>query len=377
MEKLMLHNACFLGQKRLARGSRLSYTEAVALIATQVGGPFLLISRTGSSLSTLGRGKDVYVSTSPCIVEDVLGPITRGRRGKRLSSTLHNDMSNTWLSFDFSHGIIVDGSPLAYKITREAYANIYGPTVGDKIRLGDTNLFAEVEKDFVVYGDECVFDKGIKGGCISAIKKAGNPDAMYGVFSNMIIGVSTEVIAGEGKIVTAGVIDCHVHFICSQLAYEAIASGAVGAMGLKFHEDWGTTHAAIDNCLTVAEQYDIQMVSHQLGKNIPEDVSFAKSPIQAKTIAVKDILHDTGAITIISPDSQAMCWSQTYGSKIHDIPKVICGTWQIAHKMKLQRGPIDGNIPDNDNLCIKCFIAKYTINLAIANGISDHLGSVE
>nr|GFA30677.1 urease isoform X1 [Tanacetum cinerariifolium] len=127
-------------------------------------------------------------------------------------------------------------------------------------------------------------DIGIKGGCISAIKKAGNPDAMYVVFSNMIIGVSTEVIAREGKIVTAGAIDSH----------------AAGAMGPKIHEDWGTTPAAIDNCLTVADQYDIQMVCHQLDKNIPEDVSFAESRIRAETIAAEDILHDTGAISIIS-----------------------------------------------------------------------------
>ncbi|GKA98860.1 amidohydrolase 1, partial [Tanacetum coccineum] len=394
----------------------------------------------------------------------------------------------------------------------EAYANIYGP-VGDKIRLGDTDLFAEVEKDFAVYGDECVFgggkvirdgmgqasgysasdcldtvitnaliidytgifkaDIGIKGGCISAIGKVGNPDAMNGAFSNMIIGVGTEVIAGEGKIVTAGAIYCHVHFICPQLAYEAIASGITtmigggtgpaegtrattctpgsvhmklmlqatddipmnfgftgkgnsakpeglheiiraGAMGLKLHEDWGTTPAVIDNCLTVAEQYDIQvrasegaggghapdiievcgvknvlpsstnptrpytkntidehldmlMVCHHLDKNIPEDVSFAESRIRAETIAAEGILHDMGAISIISSDSQAM----------GRIGEVICRTWQTAHKMKLQRGSIDGNIPDNDNLRIKRFIAKYTINPAIANGISDHVGSVE
>ncbi|GJZ62804.1 urease isoform X2 [Tanacetum coccineum] len=319
-----------------------------------------------------------------------------------------------------SHGIIVDGSPLAYKTTREAYANIYGPTVGDKIRLGDTDLFAEVEKDFAVYGDECVFGGG-------KVIRDGMGQAS-----------GTEVIAGEGKIVTAGAIDCHVHFICPQLAYEAIASGITtmigggtgpaegtrattctpgsvhmklmlqatddipmnfgftgkgnsakpeglheiiraGAMGLKLHEDWGTTPAVIDNCLTVAEQYDIQVnihtdtlnesgfVEHTIAQNIPEDVSFAESRIRAETIAAEDILHDMGAISIISSDSQAM----------GRIGEVICRTWQTAHKMKLQRGSIDGNIPDNDNLRIKRFIAKYTINPAIANGISDHVGSVE
>ncbi|KAM0047442.1 putative urease [Helianthus debilis subsp. tardiflorus] len=439
-----------------------------------------------------------------------------------------------------SNGIIIEGSPLAYSMPREAYANMYGPTVGDKIRLGDTELFAQVEKDFAVYGDECVFgggkvirdgmgqaagfsaadcldtvitnaliidytgifkaDIGIKGGCISSLGKSGNPDAMNGVSDNMIIGVSTEVIAGEGMIVTAGAIDCHVHFICPQLAHEAISSGITtmigggtgpadgtrattctpgpihmksmlqatddlplnfgftgkgnsakpegiheiiraGAMGLKLHEDWGTTPATIDNCLAVADQYDIQvnihtdtlnesgfvehtiaafkdrtihtyhsegaggghapdiikvcgvknvlpsstnptrpftkntidehldmlMVCHHLDKNIPEDVAFAESRIRAETIEAEDILHDMGAISIISSDSQAM----------GRIGEVITRTWQTAHKMKLQRGPIDGNIPDNDNLRIKRYIAKYTINPAIANGISDHVGSVE
>ncbi|XP_071705605.1 urease [Rutidosis leptorrhynchoides] len=439
-----------------------------------------------------------------------------------------------------NNGVIVEGSPLAFKISRESYANMYGPTVGDKIRLGDTDLFAEVEKDFAVYGDECVFgggkvirdgmgqasgysasdcldtvitnaliidytgifkaDIGIKGGYISSLGKAGNPDAMNGVSDNMIIGASTEVIAGEGMIVTAGAIDCHVHFICPQLAYEAISSGITtmigggtgpadgtrattctpgsihmkmmlqatddipinfgftgkgnsakpeglheiiraGAMGLKLHEDWGTTPATIDNCLTVADQYDIQvnihtdtlnesgfvehtiaafrdrtihtyhsegaggghapdiikvcgvknvlpsstnptrpytkntidehldmlMVCHHLDKDIPEDVHFAESRIRAETIAAEDILHDMGAISIISSDSQAM----------GRIGEVITRTWQTAHKMKLQRGCIDGNIPDNDNLRIKRYIAKYTINPAIANGCADHVGSVE
>nr|GEY45341.1 urease [Tanacetum cinerariifolium] len=468
-------------------------------------------------------------------------------------------------------GIIVDGSPLTYRITRKAYANIYGPTVGDKIRLVDTDLFAEIEKDFAVYSDECVFDIGIKGGCISAIGKAGNPDAMNGVFSNMIIGISTEVIAREGKIVTAGAIDCLVHFICPQLAYEARA----GAMGLKLHEDWGTTPVAIDNFNihtdtlnesgfvehTIAAFNDRTIHTyHSEGaggghapdiiKNVPEDVAFAESRIRAETIAAEDILHDMGAISIISSDSQAMgrigavgkladlvIWKPSFfGGKpkmvikggdiayanmgdpnasiptpqpvimrpmsgvfgkagsansiafvskkfdlindrqasmdcniktffgpkkvasmknvrkltkldmklndtlpnievdpetytqlqtymvchhldknipedvplaesriraetiaaediLHDIGaisiissdsqamgrigEVICRTWQTAHKMKLQRGSIDGNIPDNDNLRIKRFIAKYTINPAIANGISDNVGSVE
>nr|GFA85479.1 urease isoform X1 [Tanacetum cinerariifolium] len=352
-----------------------------------------------------------------------------------------------------SHGIIVDGSPLAYKTTREAYANIYGPTVGDKIRLGDTDLIAEVEKDFAVYGDECVFgggkvirdgmgqasgysasdcldtvitnaliidytgifkaDIGIKGGCISAIGKAGNPDAMNGVFSNMIIGVSTEVIAGEGKIVTAGAIDCHVHFICPQLAYEAIASGITtmigggtgpaegtrattctpgsivtagaidchvhficpqlayeaiasgittmigggtgpaegtrattctpgsvhmklmlqatdeipmnfgftgkgnsakpeglheiiraGAMGLKLHEDWGTTPAVIDNCLTVAEQYDIQVNIHTDTLNESGFVEHTIAAFKDRTIHT---YHSEGAGGGHAPDIIKVC----------------------------------------------------------------------
>lgn len=439
-----------------------------------------------------------------------------------------------------SGGVTGEDSSFTRTMTREAYANMYGPTTGDKIRLGDTDLFAEIERDLAVYGDECVFgggkvirdgmgqasgyppaacldtvitnaviidyggifkaDIGIKGGHIISLGKAGNPDIMEGVSANMIIGVNTEVIAGEGMIVTAGAIDCHVHFICPQLAYEAISSGittlvgggtgpadgtrattctpapsqmklmlqstddlplnfgftgkgnsskpegmseiiAAGAMGLKLHEDWGSTPAAIDNCLTVAEQYDIQvnihtdtlnesgfvehtidafkgrtihtyhsegaggghapdiikvcgvknvlpsstnptrpftsntvdehldmlMVCHHLDKNIKEDVEFAESRIRAETIAAEDILHDIGAISIISSDSQAM----------GRIGEVITRTWQTAHKMKVQRGPLAPNDTDNDNFRIKRYIAKYTINPAIANGFSQYVGSVE
>ncbi|KAI5352042.1 PREDICTED: urease [Prunus dulcis] len=434
----------------------------------------------------------------------------------------------------------VAGRDLAFTtvIPREAYANMYGPTTGDKIRLGDTNLFAEIEKDFTVYGDESVFgggkvirdgmgqssgnqpansldtvitnaviidysgifkaDIGIKEGNIFAVGKSGNPDVMDGV--NMTIGVNTEVIAGEGMIVTAGAIDCHVHFICPQLAYEAISSGITtlvgggtgpatgtrattctpapsqmklmlqatddlplnfgftgkgnsskpdglhdiiraGAMGLKLHEDWGTTPAVIDNCLTVGDQYDIQvnihtdtlnesgfvedticafkertihtyhsegaggghapdiikvcavknvlpsstnptrpftsntidehldmlMVCHHLDKDIPEDVAFAESRIRAETIAAEDILHDMGAISIISSDSQAM----------GRIGEVISRTWQTADKMKSQRGSIEPRGSENDNFRIKRYIAKYTINPAIVNGFSQYVGSVE
>ncbi|XP_062197141.1 urease isoform X2 [Phragmites australis] len=445
---------------------------------------------------------------------------------------------------DSREGIIGDG-PFDYTVDHEKYASIYGPTTGDKIRLGDTDLFAEIEKDFAIYGDECIFgggkvlrdgmgqatgypasscldtvitnavvidytgiykaDIGIKEGIIDAIGKAGNPDIMDGVHSNMIVGVNTEVIASEGMIVTAGGIDCHVHFICPQLAEEAIASGITtlvgggtgpahgtcattctpapshmklmlqstdqlpinmgftgkgnttkpdglaeivkaGAMGLKLHEDWGSTPAAIDNCLSVAEAFDIQvnihtdtlnesgcvehtiaafkdraihtyhsegaggghapdiikvcgvknvlpsstnptrpftsntvdehldmlMVCHHLDKNIPEDVAFAESRIRAETIAAEDILHDMGAISIISSDSQAM----------GRIGEVITRTWQTANKMKVQRGWLpeygdSGAAKDNDNFRIRRYVAKYTINPAIVNGFSDFVGSVE
>ncbi|EPS69592.1 urease [Genlisea aurea] len=441
-----------------------------------------------------------------------------------------------------SEFVVEDGSPFAYSLSHETYANMYGPTTGDKLRLGDTVLIAQVERDFATYGDECVFgggkvirdgmgqacgyrasdyldtvitnavivdytgifkaDIGIKNGYISSIGKSGNPDVMDGVSHDMIIGVNTEVIAGEGLIVTAGAIDCHVHFICPQLAKEAITSGITtlvgggsgpadgtrattctnapfhmklmlqstddlplnfgftgkgntakeeglheiikaGAMGLKLHEDWGTTPAAIDRCLSIADLYDIQvnihtdtlnesgfvehtvasfkgrtihtyhsegaggghapdiikvcglenvlpsstnptrpftsntvdehldmlMVCHHLDKDIREDVAFAESRIRAETIAAEDILHDMGAISIISSDSQAM----------GRIGEVICRTWQTAHKMKLLRGPIenDGAAEENDNLRIKRYIAKYTINPAVACGFSDYVGSVE
>ncbi|KAL0364302.1 UNVERIFIED_CONTAM: Urease [Sesamum angustifolium] len=406
--------------------------------------------------------------------------------------------------------VVEENSSFSYSMTHESYANMYGPTIGDKIRLGDTDLLAEIERDFAIYGDECVFgggkvlrdgmgqacgyescvcldtvitnaviidytgifkaDIGIKDGYITSLGKAGNPDVMNEVSHKMIIGVNTEVIAGEGMIVTAGAIDCHVHFICPQLAYEAITSGITtlvgggtgpahgtrattctpapfhmklmlqstdelplnfgftgkgnaakeeglheiikaGAMGLKLHEDWGTTPAAIDRCLCVADLYDIQvnihtdtlnesgfvehtiaafkdrtihtyhsegaggghapdiikMVCHHLDKDIKEDVAFAESRIRAETIAAEDILHDMGAISIISSDSQAM----------GRIGEVICRTWQTAHKMKLLRGPLESSPPENDNLRIKRYIAKYTINPAIACGFSKYVGSVE
>ncbi|KAB1207797.1 Urease [Morella rubra] len=467
------------------------------------------------------------------------GPVDYARFREIMEAVNSRDFGNREEE-NASEGVTGEYSAFTKIISREAYINMYGPTTGDKIQLGDTNLQAEIERDYAVYGDECVFgggkvirdgmgqscghppadsldtvitnaviidysgifkaDIGIKDGIIISLGKAGNPDIMDGVLSNMIIGVNTEVIAGEGMILTAGAIDCHVHFICPQLVYEAISSGITtlvgggtgpavgtcattctpaisqmklmlestddlplnfgftgkgnsakpdelheiikaGAMGLKLHEDWGTTPAAIDNCLAVAEQYDIQvnihtdtlnesgfvehtvaafkgrtihtyhsegaggghapdiikvcgvrnvlpsstnptrpftsntidehldmlMVCHHLDKNIPEDVAFAESRIRAETIAAEDILHDMGAISIISSDSQAM----------GRIGEVISRTWQTAHKMKLQRGPIDPSAPGNDNLRIKRYIAKYTINPAIANGISEYVGSVE
>ena len=429
---------------------------------------------------------------------------------------------------------------MAYRIARSAYADIYGPTTGDKVRLGDTSLLLQVERDLAVYGDECKFgggksvregmgqaagvgdkgaldcvitnalivdytgiykaDVGIKGGFIAGIGKAGNPDVMAGVSQGMIIGVTTEVIAGEGLILTAGGIDTHIHFICPQQAHEAIAAGlttmvgggtgpatgtcattctpgaahlrmmleatdglplnfgftgkgntakpqglaeqiVAGAIGLKLHEDWGTTPAAIDCCLQVADAHDVQvtihtdtlnesgfveaslaafkgrtihtyhsegaggghapdiirvcgemnvlpsstnptrpftvntldehldmlMVCHHLDKNLPEDVAFAESRIRGETIAAEDILHDLGAISIISSDSQAM----------GRIGEVITRTWQTADKMKQQRGSLPGEQGDNDNLRIRRYIAKYTINPAIAHGFGQVVGSIE
>jgi len=427
------------------------------------------------------------------------------------------------------------------RIDRRAYADMYGPTTGDRVRLGDTDLFIEVEKDFTVYGEECKFgggkvlrdgmgqasgasqqealdlvitnalvldytgifkaDIGVKNGRIIAIGKAGNPDIMPGVDPRMIVGVTTEVIAAEGSILTAGALDAHVHFICPQQIEEATASGVTtmlgggtgpatgtnattctpgqfyirmmlqatdlwplnfgflgkgnaalpqglleqveaGACGLKLHEDWGTTPATIDACLSVAEQYDIQvaihtdtlnesgfveascaafkgrtihtyhtegaggghapdimrlcgeanvlpsstnptrpytvntidehldmlMVCHHLDKNIPEDVAFAESRIRQETIAAEDVLHDMGALSIIASDSQAM----------GRVGEVICRTWQTAHKMRQQRGLLSEDAArGSDNFRARRYVAKYTINPAIAHGMSAHIGSVE
>ncbi len=429
---------------------------------------------------------------------------------------------------------------MAHTMKRAHYADMFGPTTGDKVRLGDTSLWLEVERDHTVYGDECKFgggkviregmgqaagvgaagaldcvitnalvvdytgiykaDIGIKAGLIAGIGKAGNPDVMAGVTKGMVIGVTTEVIAGEGFILTAGGLDTHIHFICPQQAHEAIAAGLTtmvgggtgpavgtcattctpapfyfeamlravdslplnfgltgkgntampagladqikaGAIGLKLHEDWGTTPAAIDCCLGVADEHDVQvtihtdtlnestfvegtiaafkgrtihtyhsegaggghapdiiricgepnvlpsstnptrpytvntidehldmlMVCHHLDPNLPEDVAFAESRIRGETIAAEDILHDLGAISMMSSDSQAM----------GRIGEVITRTWQTADKMKQQRGRLPGEKGDNDNLRIKRYLSKYTINPALAHGMSHIIGSIE
>ena len=423
------------------------------------------------------------------------------------------------------------------KISRKAYAEMFGPTTGDRVRLADTELVIEVEKDYTTYGEEVKFgggkvirdgmgqsqlphrdvmdtvitnalildhwgivkaDIGIKSGRIAAIGKAGNPDIQPGV--TMAIGGATEVIAGEGMIVTAGGIDSHIHFICPQQIEEALTSGVTtmlgggtgpavgtaattctpgpwhihamlsaadafpmnlgflgkgnvslpepleeqvraGAIGMKLHEDWGSTPAAIDNCLSVADKMDIQvaihtdtlneggflehtlaafkdrtihtfhtegaggghapdiiaavgqgnvlpsstnptrpytvntldehldmlMVCHHLDPAITEDIAFAESRIRRETIAAEDILHDLGAISMMSSDSQAM----------GRVGEVILRTWQTAHKMKVQRGALPEDSSRNDNFRAKRYIAKYTINPAITHGISHMVGSIE
>ncbi|MBD1918689.1 MULTISPECIES: urease subunit alpha [Cyanophyceae] len=427
---------------------------------------------------------------------------------------------------------------MSYRMDRRAYAETFGPTVGDRVRLADTELIIEVEQDFTTYGDEVKFgggkvirdgmgqspigrdagavdmvitnalildwwgivkaDIGIKDGKIDKIGKAGNPYIQDNV--DIIIGPGTEVVAGEGMIVTAGGIDSHIHFICPQQIDTAIASGITtmigggtgpatgtnattctpgawniwrmlqaadafpmnlgflgkgnsaqpeglteqvkaGAMGLKLHEDWGTTPATIDTCLGVADEYDVQvaihtdtlneagfvedtiaafknrvihtyhtegaggghapdiikvcgeanvlpsstnptrpytrntldehldmlMVCHHLSPSIPEDIAFAESRIRRETIAAEDILHDLGAFSMIASDSQAM----------GRVGEVVIRTWQTAHKMKVQRGPLAEDSERNDNQRAKRYVAKYTINPAITHGIANHVGSIE
>ena len=429
----------------------------------------------------------------------------------------------------------------SFTMTREGYVGMFGPTVGDVVRLGATDLWIKVERDHTVYGDECSFgggktlregmgqasgrpdaesldtvisnalivdwsgivkaDIGIKNGVIVGIGKAGNPDVMDGVDPAMVVGSCTDVIAGEGKIITAGGLDTHIHFICPQQAYEAVAAGittmlgggtgpstgtnattctpgkthmrqmlqacdelpinfgitgkgndsspralqeqcVAGAAGLKLHEDWGTTPAAIDTCLSVCDEYDVQclihtdtlnesgfveqtvkafkdrtihtyhtegaggghapdiisvvehgnvlpsstnptrpytlntldehldmlMVCHHLSKNIPEDVAFAESRIRAETIAAEDVLHDLGAISMISSDSQAM----------GRCGEVILRTWNTAHKNKVQRGTLkEDEGTGADNFRVKRYVSKYTVNPAIAQGMGHVIGSVE
>lgn len=424
------------------------------------------------------------------------------------------------------------------RISRAAYADMFGPTTGDRVRLADTDLIAEVEQDFTTYGEEVKFgggkvirdgmgqsqisradgavdtvitnaliidhwgivkaDVGLKDGRIAGIGKAGNPDTQPGV--DIIVGPSTEAIAGEGKILTAGGIDCHIHFICPQQIDDALMSGITtmlgggtgpatgtnattctpgpwhigrmiqaaeafpmnlafagkgnastpaglieqvnaGACALKLHEDWGTTPGTIDCCLGVADECDVQvmihtdtlnesgfventieafkgrtihafhtegaggghapdiikvcglanvlpsstnptrpftvntidehldmlMVCHHLDPNIPEDVAFAESRIRKETIAAEDILHDLGAFSIIASDSQAM----------GRVGEVIIRTWQTADKMRKQRGRLGKETGENDNFRIKRYVAKYTLNAALAHGLSDQVGSVE
>lgn len=423
------------------------------------------------------------------------------------------------------------------KIDRHAYAHMFGPTTGDRVRLADTDLIIEVEKDYTRYGDEVKFgggkvirdgmgqgqfsceetpdlvitnalildywgivkaDVAVNNGRIAAIGKAGNPDVQDGV--DILVGPGTEIIAGEGKILTAGGIDAHIHYICPQQVEEALMSGVTtmigggtgpatgtnattctpgpwniakmmqatqdmpmnfgflgkgnaslpkaleeqieaGVCGLKLHEDWGTTPASIDNCLAVADRYDVQiaihtdtlneagfledtlgafkgrtihtyhtegaggghspdiiracgeanvlpsstnptrpytvntidehldmlMVCHHLDPSIPEDVAFADSRIRKESIAAEDILQDLGAISMIASDSQAM----------GRVGEMICRTWQTAHKMKVQRGPLPEDSERNDNYRARRYVAKYTINPAISHGVSDEVGSVE
>ncbi len=429
---------------------------------------------------------------------------------------------------------------MTLNIPRRTYADLYGPTTGDRVRLADTELIVEVERDYTVYGDEITFgggkvirdgmgqssgatraggaldlvitnaliidhwgivkgDIGVRDGRIVKVGKAGNPDTMEGVDPELVVGASTEVIAGEHMIVTAGGVDSHIHFIAPQQIHEALNNGVTtmigggtgpatgtnattctpgawniarmlqaadawpvnfgflgkgnaataspleeqiqaGACGLKLHEDWGTTPAAIDTCLRVADQYDVQvaihtdtineagflertveaiagrtihtyhtegaggghapdiikiasypyilpsstnptrpytvntiaehldmlMVCHHLNPQVPEDVAFAESRIRPETIAAEDILHDLGVLSMISSDSQAM----------GRVGEVVTRTWQTAHKMKVQRGPLPGDGERNDNNRVKRYVAKYTINPALTHGMARHIGSI-
>src|SRR5665213_1824274 len=306
---------------------------------------------------------------------------------------------------------------MSVKIKRSVYVDMFGPTTGDKVRLADTDLIIEVEKDFTVYGEEVKFgggkvirdglgqsqvtnrqgaadtvitnalivdhwgivkaDVAIKEGYISAIGKAGNPDIQPGV--TIVIGPGTDIIAGEGKILTAGGFDSHIHFICPQQIEHALVSRVTTMLGGGHAPDI-IKIAGLKNVLpsstnptrpftrnTIDEHLDMLMVCHHLDPSIAEDLAFAESRIRKETIAAEDILHDLGALSMMSSDSQAM----------GRIGEVIIRTWQTADKMKKQRGSLPGEKGNNDNLRVRRYIAKYTINPAIAHGVSKHIGSVE
>src|SRR6266850_248845 len=588
LDKLVLHGAGFLAQKRLARGLRLNHPEAIALIATQL----LELIRDGRSvaeLMDLGRrmlgraqvrcgGRRTSARRGPrsrrrdraerrarerraCCREprrpsdpgrqplSVLGDEPRARFRPRPGpgktprhSRRHRGPLRAGGEQDGAARAVRRrrSKVMSRRIDRRHYADLYGPTTGDRVRLGDTALIAQVERDLTSYGDECKFgggkvlrdgqgqkagatdaqaldcvitnalildwtgiykaDVGIKHGRIAGIGKAGNPDTMAGVTPGMVVGVTTEAIAGEGLILTAGGVDTHIHFISPQQAPEAIASGITswvgggtgpatgtnattctpgvwnlarmlqavddlplnvgftgkgntsrpeglldqiraGAIGLKLHEDWGTTPAAIDCCLSAAEGEDVQvtihtdtlnesgfvddsiaafkgrtihtyhsegaggghapdilrvcgvpsvlpsstnptrpftvntldehldmlMVCHHLDREIVEDVAFAESRIRGETIAAEDVLHDLGAISMMSSDSQAM----------GRVGEVITRTWQTAHKMREQRGRLADETGGNDNVRIKRYLSKYTINPALAHGMAHIIGSIE
>src|SRR5258708_4704592 len=327
---------------------------------------------------------------------------------------------------------------MTLKIPRRTYADLYGPTTGDRVRLADTELIIEVEKDFTVYGDEITFgggkvirdgmgqsseakredspgaldlvitnaliidhwgivkgDIGIKDGRIVKVGKAGNPDTMDGVDPELVVGATTEVVAGENLIVTAGAIDSHIHFISPQQVGGALSNGITTMIGggtgpatgtnattcspgrwniarmLEAAEHWPMNFGFLGkgNAGTLpplAEQLDMLMVCHHLNPLVPEDVAFAESRIRPETIAAEDILHDLGVFSMISSDSQAM----------GRIGEVVTRTWQTAHKMKVQRGALAPDSDRSDNFRVKRYIAKYTINPAITHGISGHVGSI-
>ena len=543
------------------RWIRMGHCKAASSHMTKIGSHYHLIEANPQlefdRLKAYGFFLDIAAGTSVrfepgdtktvTLVEIGGSKTIRGGNGIAPGPVNHsqlNDIEKKLQEMDFAH--TPDPSQNTsfiepFTMTREAYSGMFGPTTGDLVRLGATDLLIKVEKDLTIYGDECKFgggktlregmgqatgrsdaesldtvvtnalivdwsgiykaDIGIKNGVIVGIGKAGNPDTMDGVDPAMVVGSCTDVIAGEGDIITAGGLDTHIHFICPQQAYEAVAAGittmlgggtgpstatnattctpgkvhirqmlqacdslpinfgitgkgndsepralqeqcVAGAAGLKLHEDWGSTPAAIDTCLSVCDEHDVQclihtdtlnesgfveqtiaafkdrtihtyhtegaggghapdiisvvehgnvlpsstnptrpytrntldehldmlMVCHHLSKNIPEDVAFAESRIRAETIAAEDVLHDLGAISMMSSDSQAM----------GRCGEVILRTWNTAHKNKVQRGVLKEDEGSGaDNFRVKRYISKYTINPALAQGMSHLIGSVE